>query len=65
MPTNTHPLVMRIRRARAAITLAEQDLIGARDHDTARAVRRLEHDLENRRAYLGELLATARLMPRP
>jgi hypothetical protein len=65
MATNTHPFVLRIRRARAAITTAEQALITARDRGNAGEVGRLERDLESRRAYLDGLQAARRALPRP
>jgi hypothetical protein len=53
-------VVSRIRRAQAGITAAEQELNAARDQGSVREVGRLERELANRRAYLAELLATAR-----
>lgn len=62
MATNTHPLLLRIRRERAAIASAEQALIAARDRDNVGEVGRLGRDLAHRRAYLDGLLATTRSM---
>ncbi len=52
--------VSRIRRARAGIAAAEQELNAVRDHGSVREIGRLERELENRRTYLAELLTTAR-----